>query len=182
MSTSPTLAASTTLPPASAPPPARWPRRWAWVPAGLLVSLIGTQLGVLAAVLEDPSFATEPDYYRKAVDWDSHMVRARQSQALGWSTRARVEAASAGGGRALVLAITDRAGAPVSGARVRALAFHNAHAAQPLVLAPTEAAPGEYRAAFAPRQPGLWELRVVAERGAERFEATQRFELMAGAR
>jgi nitrogen fixation protein FixH len=150
----------------------------------LLVALIGTQVSVLAAVLDDPTFSTEPDYYRKAVDWDAHMARVRESQALGWSVRAQVEPTALGSGRApsLTLAISDRQGGPVAGARVQAVAFYNARAARPLVLAPTETAPGRYRTDFDAHHPGVWELRLTAERAGEHFEANVRLELAGGSR
>ena len=163
----------------SAPPTERWRSRWAWAPAALLFTLIGTQVGVLAVVLDDPTFSTEPDYYRKAVDWDAHMARVRQSQALGWSTRARLEHAAPGASRApsLIVAISDRDGEPVSGARLQALAIFNSSAARPLLLTPTEAAPGEYRAELGVFHAGTWELRLQAQRAGEHYEARLRLEL-----
>jgi nitrogen fixation protein FixH len=168
----------------SAPPTERWPSRWAWAPAALLVTLIGTQVSVLAAVLDDPTFSTEPDYYRKAVDWDAHMARTRESQALGWSTRARVEPAEPGASRTpwLTLWVSDRYGKPVSGAHLQALAFFNARAARPLTLSPTEVAPGEYRAGLNADHAGVWELRLAAQRGAEHYETSLRIELTREAR
>jgi hypothetical protein len=157
----------------------RWPSRWAWAPVALLVALIGTQVTVLAAVLDDPTFSTEPDYYRKAVDWDAHMTRVRESQALGWSVRAQVEPPGSGSRRtpSLTLALSDRHGGPVAGARVQALAFYNARAARPLVLAPTEVTPGRYRTDFDAHHPGVWELRLTAERAGEHYEAHVRLDL-----
>lgn len=162
----------------------RWPSRWAWAPAALLVTLIGTQVSVLAAVLDDPTFSTEPDYYRKAVDWDARMARARASDALGWSARVQVEPAAPGSLHApsLMVALSDRDGKPVSGARLRAIALFNARAAQPLTLAPTEVAPGQYRAEFGPRHAGVWELRLTAERADEHYETSLRLELLREAR
>jgi len=163
----------------SAPPPPLAGRGWAWAPAVLLVSLIGTQIGVLAVVLDDPTFSTEPDYYRKAVDWDAHMARNRESQALGWRARARVEPGpdTAGPRSVLAITLTGPDGEPLRGARVRVLAFHNAHAAQPLALTLGEALPGEYRAELGAVRAGLWELRLAAARGAEAFEASVRLDL-----
>jgi nitrogen fixation protein FixH len=177
----PALSTATSPDTSSSPRPAPTGRRWAWVPALLLVSLIGTQLGVVAAVLDDPTFSTEPDYYRKAVDWDAHMARARKSQALGWQARARVEPAlgAAGARSSLALTFTGPRGEPITGARVSAVAFHNAHAAQPLALELREALPGEYRAELGAARPGLWELRLTAARGAETFEMSSRTEVAA---
>ncbi|HTV17066.1 MAG TPA: FixH family protein [Polyangiaceae bacterium] len=163
------------------PPPAPLPARlWPWVPALLLVSLIGIQLTVLSSVLDDPTFSTEPDYYRKALDWDARQARMRQSQALGWTARAALDE-TAPPARAVSVSITDALGDPVSGAVVRATAFPNARAGQTRELSFREAAPGVYRAELGPARPGVWELRCSAERGAQRFESTLRLELVAGA-
>lgn len=164
--------------PAGSPRPSVRPRAgiWPWVPALLLGSLLGTQLGVLSSTLEDPSVSTEPDYYRKALDWDARQARLRQSQALGWAARASDGGASPGG-REVQVSIVDAHGAPVSGATVRALAFPNARAGQPLELSLRESSPGVYSADLGVARPGIWELRCSATRGQQQFESTLRFEL-----
>lgn len=151
---------------------------WPWVPALLLVSLLGTQLAVLSATLDDPAFATEPDYYRKALDWDSLQARARQSQALGWAARATaVPGERASGAVSISLAIDDGHGLPVSGAAVRAQAFPNVRARQVRELGFREASPGVYVAELGAARPGIWELRASAARGEQQFETTLRLEL-----
>ena len=154
---------------------------WPWVPTLLLVSLIGTQITVLSSVLDDPTFATEPDYYRKALDWDAQQARARQSQALGWTARASIDGVTATV-RDISVSIIDSRGSPVSGAAVRATAFPNARARQVRELTFREASPGVYRAGLGPAWPGIWELRCSATRGEQRFESTLRLEVAAGTR
>jgi nitrogen fixation protein FixH len=151
---------------------------WPWVPALLLVSLLGTQLAVLSSVLDDPGFASEPDYYRKALHWDTQQARARESQALGWVARASVVGATPAA-RAVSVSITDASGAAVSGAAVRATAFPNTRAGQARELSFREVSPGMYRAELGAARPGIWELRCSATRGQARFESTLRFELEA---
>jgi len=151
-------------------------RLWPWVPAMLLVGLVGTQLTVLASVLDDPTFATEGDYYRKAVDWDAHMARQRRSQALGWTARART-AESGSASLQLVVEIADARGVAISGARAHGVAFPNVRADRPLELALEEATPGVYRATLPMPRAGLWELRLLATRGADAYETTLRFDL-----
>jgi nitrogen fixation protein FixH len=153
-------------------------RLWPWVPALLLASLIGTQITVLASALDDPTFSTEDDYYRKAVDWDAHMARQRQSQALGWTAQTRIDAFGAGD-RAVSIELRDARGAVVSGARARAVAFANTRASRPLELALEEQSPGVYHAMLGAARTGLWELRLSATRGVDAYETTLRFELVA---
>jgi nitrogen fixation protein FixH len=151
-------------------------RLWPWIPALLLGSLIGAQMTVLAFVLDDPTFATEEDYYRKAVDWDARMLRERQSRALGWTARLSVESTRQ---HPVSLQLRDARGQAVSNARVNGVAFHNARAGHPLVLALEEVSPGLYRVELGGVRPGLWELRVRANRGRDDFETTHRFEVPA---
>jgi nitrogen fixation protein FixH len=177
------LDASSSPRPSTAPPrPPLAARLWPWVPGLLLTALIGTQLVVLSSVLEDPSFATEQDYYRKAVSWDAHMEQARESQALGWHASARVEAVAPGQAR-LEVHLVDAEGRGISGAHLSAVAFANTRSAQRLELGLGERAPGQYLGELGRPRPGLWEARLEATRGSDRYEATLRFEVFeAGAR
>jgi nitrogen fixation protein FixH len=149
---------------------------WPWVPGLLLAGLIGTQLMVLASVLEDPSFSTESDYYRKAVDWDTRMAEQRRSRALGWAARTSAEMTGSAAA-ALEVRLVDAKGDVVRGAQVRALAFHNARASEKKALQLAEVSPGVYRAALGRARPGLWEARLSATRGAEAYATTLRFEV-----
>jgi nitrogen fixation protein FixH len=151
-------------------------RIWPWVPGLLLVGLIGSQLAILGSALDDPTFATEDDYYRKAVDWDAHMARERQSIALGWSATARISD-STPLGSAVSVRLLDARGSALTAAQVHAVAFHNARAAHPLRLELRESEPGEYAADLGAAKPGLWELRLAATHGSDSFETTLRFEV-----
>jgi nitrogen fixation protein FixH len=131
---------------------------------------------VLSSVLDDPSFATEQDYYRKAVSWDAHMEQARESQALGWQAKARVETTEPGPAR-LEIDLVDAQGRAISGATLNAVAFANTRAAQRLELGLGERAPGQYRGELGQARPGLWEARLEATRGSDRYETTLRFEV-----
>jgi nitrogen fixation protein FixH len=151
---------------------------WPWVPGLILVSLLGGQLVVLTSTLDDPTFSTERDYYRKAVDWDARMARQRESQALGWSSSALL-VSSASGVTRLRVQLTDARGQAIHGAALRATAFHNARAALPLELALREAEHGSYEAELGHVRPGLWEVRLSAQRGRDEFESTLRVDVTA---
>ena len=142
-------------------------RVWAWVPALLLGGLLGTQLTVLHYVLEDPSFALESDYYRKAVSWDAQRELERASAALGW--QAQLEATPSAHGTRLRVQLSDAAGGALAGATVRVQAFANARAAQQFELELAETAPGSYSAELPSAAHGLWEFRLQATRGSARF-------------
>jgi nitrogen fixation protein FixH len=148
---------------------------WAWAPGALLAALLGTQLTVLHFVLEDPSFALEPDYYRKAVAWDTQRALERQSQALGW----HAEIAAQPGlpappglqprGLELRVQLLDAQHGPLDGAAVHVQGFANARAARVFEVTLRETSAGTYTAEIPSSVLGLWEFRLEATRGADRF-------------
>ena len=50
---------------------------WYWpvVIVSLLVGGAAANIGFMIVANRDPTFAVEPDYYRKAVDWDRTMAQ-----------------------------------------------------------------------------------------------------------
>lgn len=150
-------------------------RIWAWVPVLLLGGLLGTQLTVLHYVLEDPSFALETDYYRKAVSWDAQRELERQSAALGW--QAQLQASPKGPGTQLRLQLKDAEGAALTGASARVQAFANARAARQFEVRFVEIAPGTYEAELPSAASGLWEFRLQATRGTAHFASTVRLDV-----
>lgn len=137
----------------------------------LVFVIIGLDLLGIGALMygarQDRSFAVEKDYYARAVRWDESRAARARSEALGWAAAAEVDAARA----ELVIRLTDRAGAPVSGVRGRVTAFHRAFPNQARELALVERADeaGAYIAAFAPERAGWWEVAVEASRGTDEF-------------
>lgn len=148
-------------------------------PAIIITVLLGNvTLGIvlMRVANSDPHFAIEPDYYRRAVGWDTTQAQARQNLALGWQLQPTLGAV---GGREvpLTLALTDAEGVPLDGASVSVEARAVAHANELLVanLLPTGAA-GTYTADLAVAREGLWEFRVVAIRGDARLTAQLRLD------
>jgi nitrogen fixation protein FixH len=156
---------------------ARAGRLW---PAALVAVLAVTVLANVAILrlASDPgASALEPDAYAKAVAWDSTASARDRSAALGWTATARLEPAAAGA--RVTVSLSDRGGAPVAGARVTIEAIHNGLVRRPAAtLAPADsAAAGTYVAGLPLTRPGLWEIRVRAEHGGERFVTSLRAEL-----
>lgn len=150
---------------------------WPWMVVGLLAIPVTVDLGVIWFVGSDPTFAVEPQYYQKAVNWDDEMAQRRANDALGWTTR--VEVLPSADGPTLRVHLLDRDGQPVTGAQVTAQTFHNARASQ--VLTATLQGDGDaYSAALAMRRPGVWEVRLAVQRGKDRFTRVERLELVGG--
>lgn len=97
---------------------------------GLIVCVDFVAFGYLIARSStDESFAVEENYYEIGLEWDAHMAQERENARLGW----RVEVSVGDIGhedRSLNLRVTDREGAPIPGARLRADAFANRKASE----------------------------------------------------
>jgi nitrogen fixation protein FixH len=145
---------------------------WPLVLAGLLVGSAGANIGFMLIATGDPTFAVEPDYYKKAIDWDKTMAQEARNAELGWAVSARLEGAARPGQGRLVARVTDRAGAPVSGARVAVEAFPSARARQVVTAALEPEGNGVYAGGIPLERPGLWELRVRVTRGEQVFTRT----------
>jgi nitrogen fixation protein FixH len=150
-------------------------RLWPLALSAVLALTVIANVLMLRVAADPNGSAVEPDYYRKALAWDRTLAQQAENRALGWTASAR---ATAGGGVTLTLA--DAAGAPVTGARVHAVAIHNRLAAAPTSFALAARGPGEYAAPGVLARPGLWEIRVIAERGGERFTGDLRIEAGGG--
>jgi nitrogen fixation protein FixH len=148
-------------------------------PAIIVTALLGNvTLGIvlMRVAADDPHFAVEPDYYRRAVGWDTTQAQARRNLELGWQVVPAL--GPVGGGEVpLTLVLTDAGGAPLDGASVSVEARAVAHAAEVVAanLLPT-GAPGTYTAALPVAREGLWEVRAVAVRGADRLTADLRLD------
>lgn len=156
------------------PAPRRTAGLWPWVVPALLVGQVGFSSVTVYLAVSDPSFAAEPDYYRKALDWDAAAVQRQAQSELGW--RLDVDLASIESPlqeRQIRVRLLDRDGRPIEGATVSAEAFHHARAAERFRLTFDADGEGGYVAPLAVRRTGLWELRLRTEAGGHTFVATQ---------
>ncbi len=152
---------------------------WPWLLAAGMGGVVVANVWMAVVATSDANGSVvEPDYYRKAVQWDSTMALRSASDALGW--RAEVAIAGAVGVPArLELRLTDRDGAGVAGATVQAVLIHNTAAAHHVDLVLRDVGEGRYVAEPTLPYPGLWEVRLDALRGRERFVASRRADLTA---
>jgi len=125
----------------------------------ILMVSVGANIYLVIRANSDPSFAVEPDYYAKAVDWDDIQAQKAESEALGWSISVNAEPAQ------LRIRLTDRLGQPISAAMVEVEAFHNARAADRTRGVMIPRGDGVYILEAAFDRPGLWEYRITATTG-----------------
>jgi nitrogen fixation protein FixH len=145
--------------------------------AAILAATVGANIWIAVVANDDPSFAIEKDYYRKAVEWDSTLARAQESTRLGWRLAPQLGEMTANGAR-LRVQLVDSAGVPVQGAQVKVAAFFNARADR-VIEATLEPIAGDYEVELPVTHAGQWELRFDVTRGSERFMTTSRIEAVA---
>ena len=154
-------------------------KRGGWWPiaiTGVLAATVGANIWMMVVASDDPSFAIEPDYYRKALAWDTAMAQAERNVTLGWRLTPAM-GPIARDGRALVTArLTDSTGAVIPDAvvHVSALPIARSASVQQIVLVPD--GNGAYAAELDARRPGQWELRFDAAAGRDRFTQVSRVE------
>jgi nitrogen fixation protein FixH len=148
----------------------------AWWPiaiVGVLVATVGANVAAFIAAVGPQAATVEPDYYRKAVEWDSTLAQRERNAALGWRIDAVLGDVSRDGAT-LEATLLDPHGAPLDGADVRVEALHNRDGAHPVAGRLEPAGAGRYAARLPLRRAGLWELRFDVRRQDRRFTSTQR--------
>jgi len=152
-----------------------------WWPIGLAAVLLATvcaNFALLYVARGDPSLAIEPNYYAKAIAWDSTMAQRTTDARLGWHIVPHLGAFSADAGAVLSITLTDSTGVPIEDATVKVSALYNGRAAVVLESTLRHDA-GAYSTTLPVSHRGQWELRFDVRRGAERFTNTARVEATA---
>lgn len=150
-------------------------RRWPVIIITVLAAQIGFGIWMARLAGNDPHHAVEPDYYARAVNWDSTMAQSRRDRALGWNAATTLTRAT-GRAATLQVAIVDSLGAAlqVDSLHVDALAIAHAGTIDRVTLSPAGSA---YIGQIAEAGAGLWEVQVRAVRGTDVFTAKLRTEL-----
>lgn len=148
--------------------------QWPIGVALILSATVAANIVVMQIANDDPSFAVEPDYYRKAVNFDSTMAQERANLSLGWGIQTQIDSIGDGTHTRLTVQLRDASSSPLPGAHVAVMARHNARANDTLTAVLTEEAPGTYAARLPIARAGEWEVRVDATHGSQRFSASSR--------
>lgn len=150
-------------------------------PLCIVLFLLGGMASAFRVVIAsrtDGGVAVVENYYDKALHWDEEATARAASAALRWQAQIVIEALPGAEQHRVQVVLRDAEGRPVEGLQVHLQAQRpfQAEPAVDAVLAPTGEA-GVYAHA-APRWAlGLWDLDLVATRGAERFQLAQRVEV-----
>ncbi len=154
---------------------------WMLLPVLLLVTSVSGWLVMVSIAVDDPGFAVEPDYYKKAANFDDVIEQRAENKRLGYLVAVDSLASSGPSEARLVLSIKDRLGAELTDVRVMVEALPVARAFDVQKVELERGADGAFSAVLSRPRLGLWEVRVTIERGAERFTEVLRPELIASA-
>jgi nitrogen fixation protein FixH len=147
-----------------------------WIPWAFVASL-GVVVAVNAAfayfaistspgLVADHPFAEGNDYNRV-------LAAAAAQDRLGWHGTIGFKSASSRRGE-LVVTLSDRDGAPLTGLTVSALIERPVEAVPDKLLALPEAGAGRYAGHLALSRRGQWEVHIAARRGHDIFQFAQR--------
>ena len=149
----------------------------------ILAATVTANLVMMRVANNDPAFSVEPDYYRKAVFYDSTMAQTHRNLDLGWGVQAFADSIVAGQPTRLRVVLRDVQALPVLGAHVHATVLFNARANDLTTATLTDEGAGVYMATVPINAPGEWEVRVNATRDTAHFTASTRITAVrAGAR
>ena len=148
---------------------------WPLAMTAILAVTVGANIWVMRIASADPSFAIEPDYYAKAVQWDSAMAQERRNRELGWTVTPVLAAFDAGRGARLHVVVTSSDGVDIGDATVHVAAFAVARSSR-IANVTLRRAAGGYDALVPVTHGGAWELRLVVRRGGDRMVVTRRVE------
>lgn len=144
---------------------------WLFV-LGFLVVILVNAVMVYVALGSFSGLVTDRPYDRGRAYNTTLEARAKQD-ALGWTARFAIDAQGDGTQR-LLLEVTDREGAPIAGATVDATLVRPVERGHDRGAALSERGAGRYAGTVALDLPGLWEARIVVQRGTDRFAAIKR--------
>lgn len=140
-----------------------------------IFALLGMNAAIVAVTIvfasSDPSVAVEPDYYNKALNFEQTIQQRDTNARLGWNASAQLLAPTADATPRLCVRLTDRAGAPIDGADVDAVAFAVLRSGQRQTLTLGRTEPGVYTAPIALATSGKWTVRVTARLNTDTFTA-----------
>jgi nitrogen fixation protein FixH len=152
------------------------PRRWMFVPIGLLaVNALVMVVLVTASSWHPPEVV--PQYYERAVAWDQSVAAAQAAQDLGWKIDVELD------GRGARIRAHDGAGRPVAQAHVTLTGFHRRYPDRRAQLEVTTDEVGDAQGVPSDgvnrwrATPGWYELDIAIKRGAISYSVHRSLQL-----
>jgi nitrogen fixation protein FixH len=145
---------------------------WPAIIAGALGLHVLAMMVMVSFATSNDSYAVEPDYYQKALNWNQKQAQDRSNSELGWSLDFVVESAAPGNDPMLRVSLTDADGSPLDGAEIAVEAFSNVRR-DDILAATVMPSGGGYQTTMPMRGNGRWEFRFIVTRGDDVFTYTE---------
>ncbi len=143
--------------------------------------LVSASFVIVTAVLGagSGSHMVEPDYYARAVDWDSERERLEAAERLGWDVRVSASGVlNPVGTRLVSVLIFDSEGDPIESAIVQAICFAHTQAHDRTETEIPHVGAGQYQTRIQGMHTGgLWEFRVSIDAQGEQALVIESLEL-----
>jgi len=138
---------------------------WPAIIVGMLVLHASIILGTITVISARHDLYVEPDYYAKAIDWDTQREMLETADRLGWVidiTPAEPVQDSVGF-RQLNITLLDANGDPMDRALVELECYHPAHAADRNKKVMLGQGDGNYQAEVVMDTPGYWNVHLAIQ-------------------
>lgn len=154
-------------------------RKSRWIPWVFVLGfavVVGANATMITFAIGSFTGLTTTEPYTKGLRFNDQIRQAEAQQRLGWHVAARFHPSGVQDGE-LELKLTDRAGAPLVGARVVAILGRPVEKNRDFTVAFASMGGGRYvgRAEFA--LPGVWDVKYRIERDGQTLEARDRLEV-----
>ncbi len=127
----------------------------------LLMSFTFATITIIKSV-GDRSFAVEPDYYAKAINYDDVIDQHARNAELGWKLEApRTIDRDDSGSVVWTATVSDQHGEPIENASIEIEAFGKLRSKERFAISGKPVSPGVYHATMEITTIGAWELRWV---------------------
>ncbi len=152
---------------------------WPWLLVSLLSFGCGMNIYMVIVAVNDPSFAIEKNYYKKAINWDQTMAQRNINAKLQWRIDLKTEPLLVDKKARLRFHATvlDRSGKIVPEAHVSAEVFHNARSNQRVSVDLTRRSTNVHQGEVAFHRRGVWIFHFTVNKGKLQYTQKVRREI-----
>ena len=141
---------------------------WIWplMVVGLMVLQFGLSSTSLYLAISDKSFAVEPSYYSRAINWETSSNSSTSGYGQSWKFQLSIgENDSLEEQTAIRVDLIETSGERIKNATMTLIGFHhsNTKAVQRITMVPTEI--GDYLGKLSLEREGIWEIQISARVG-----------------
>lgn len=156
-------------------------RKSTWIPAiFVLVFLVVAAVNAVLIVTAVRSFSglETGGAYERGLTYNQTLAAAARNEQMGWQAKIKItsldQPATDPARRQLAVQILDHGNMPIPGLTVEAVLVRPTNAGLDEALPMRATGNGIYRADFQPTAFGSWELRLLAKKGAESWQHSER--------